>query len=104
MEISFRGDEREITNRFFDILQKFVRRMWDFRDHANEYFEEVIALLLDVFRINNPEELTQNQILALLQVIEKALDLNLIDEDVEQCLDILNENAIKTFPLTGQER
>ena len=101
MEISFSGEEREITKSFFYILQRFVRKLWNFRNHANEYFEEVIALLLDVFKINNPEELTQNQIFVLLQVIEKALDLNLTDEDVEQCLDILSENAIRTFPLTG---
>lgn len=88
----------EARRKLADLLQGFVRGLWDIREHGNEYFEEVVALLLDVFKINKVEELTSSQMLVVFQIIEHATYLQLTDGDVEKCLDLLDENKIKRFP------
>ncbi len=88
----------KIKGKFITLLNQFVREVWDIGKGANTYFEEVVALLIDVFKVNAEKGFTTPQLLALVQIIAKATELSLTDDDVEQCLDILDNVGIERTP------
>lgn len=87
-----------IRGKFITLLKQFVRELWDIRKGFNEYFEEVVALLIDIFKVNAEKEFTTSQLFTLVQVIEKATELTLTNDDVKQCLDILDKAGIESLP------
>lgn len=75
-----------------------LKELWDYRNFGNSLFAEVIALLLDVLRMNVPANLQPEQINALRHVINELADFHLSDAKVEEMLDIMEDAGLQTMP------
>lgn len=74
-----------------------LKELWDCEVGDNQ-FEEVVALLLDVLRMNPAFSITQKQTATLTEATQLLQRPILTDKDIEIALDALEYAGLRTFP------
>jgi len=90
-------DDEKYNPAYLEAYRWKLKEIWDC-EVGNNQFEEIVALLLDVLRMNPAFSITQKQIVALTEATKLLQCSILTDKDIEIALSALEDASLRTFP------
>jgi predicted transcriptional regulator len=95
------GDEK-YNSAYLEAYRWKLKELWDC-EVGNHQFEEIVALLLDVLRMNKVFSISRQQIAALAEATKLLQRPILTDKDIEIALSALEDAGLRTFPSPSDE-
>jgi len=90
-------DEMDRQILFFEV-KEHLKKLWEIDLPKNDYFLQAVSLLEDSLIYTKSEDLLEEQVDALLEVVEICGKIELSLNDVRRCGKILRSKGIATLP------